>query len=42
MGHSGAFIEAGIGGIDSKIEAFESVGVRVVTDIKEVPDALQG
>lgn len=42
MGHSGAFIEAGIGKIDSKIEALESAGVRVLTSVAEIPDALRG
>lgn len=40
MGHSGAFIEAGIGGLKSKIEAFETAGVKVVTGIPELIDLL--
>lgn len=33
MGHAGAYIEAGIGILKTKIEAFDSAGVKVVTEI---------
>ena len=41
LGHPGAFIEAGIGSLKSKIEAFETVGVNVVTGIPELIDLLK-
>lgn len=40
MGHAGAYIEAGIGSLKSKIEAFETAGVKVVTGIPELIDLL--
>jgi succinyl-CoA synthetase alpha subunit len=41
MGHAGAYIEAGIGILKSKIEAFESAGVKVVTEIPELLKLLE-
>ncbi len=41
MGHSGAYIEAGIGRVDMKIDALTAAGVRVVTSVAEVTDALR-
>ncbi len=41
MGHAGAYIEAGIGTLKSKIEAFDSAGVKVVTEIPELMKLLE-
>ncbi len=40
LGHPGAIIEAGVGGLKSKIEAFETAGVRVATSLPELMNIL--
>lgn len=42
MGHSGAFIEGGIGTIQAKTEALEVSGVRVTTHIDNIGEILKG
>ncbi len=42
LGHSGAYIESGIGSAAAKIEALETVGVRAVTELSQVISTLQG
>lgn len=41
FGHSGAYIDAGIGGIEAKEVAFRQAGIRVIHRIADIPAAIR-